>query len=188
MPARRRPRDSSPGTRRARASRPTSGASCRRAKPSARSSTDTRRHAGTRSVFPFSSSGSTGLDLDGVADEPVGEVADQDVARGGRLLEAGRDVHRVARDEPLTGGRVAGDDLAGVDADADCEPDAPAPVRARRSARASAARMSAAARTARSASSSWTVGQPEDGHHGVADELLDGAAVRARARRASSSK
>ena len=37
--------------------------------------------------------------------------------------------------------------------------------------------ISAAARTARSASSSWTAGQAEDGHDRVADELLDRPAV-----------
>ena len=64
------------------------------------------------------------LDLDVVADEPVRQRAEKDLALAGRLLEAGRDVDRVAGDEPLARGRVAGDDLARVDAGAVREADA----------------------------------------------------------------
>ena len=58
--------------------------------------------------------------------------------------------------------------LAGQDAGAGLEP-GPRPRTASTSSRA--------ARTARSASSSWATGRAPDGHDRVADELLDGAAV-----------
>ena len=41
------------------------------------------------------------LDLDGVPHEPVGRLADQDLVGRRGLLEARRDVDRVARHEPL---------------------------------------------------------------------------------------
>jgi hypothetical protein len=57
-----------------------------------------------------------GLDLDGVPDEIVRWLPDQHLARRSVLFEPRRDVHRVAGDESLAGGDVAGDDLARVDA------------------------------------------------------------------------
>ena len=74
------------------------------------------------------------LDLDVVADERVRERPDQDLALAGCLLEAGRDVDRIAGDEPLARGRVAGDHLARVDAGAVREADAVDLARAPRSA------------------------------------------------------
>ena len=68
------------------------------------------------------------LDRDGVPHEPVGRLAEQHLARRGRLLEPGGDVDRVAehdrvaRGEHLAPGSVAGDDLAGVDADPHRDP------------------------------------------------------------------
>ena len=55
-------------------------------------------------------------DLDGVSYQPVGGLADQDLARRGGLLEAGGDVDRVAGGQALGVAGVAGDDFAGVDA------------------------------------------------------------------------
>ena len=100
--------------------RPTSGASRCRVNASAVASTATRRKAGTGSRFPFSSSGSTGFDGDGVPHERQRRGADQDLARRRRLLEPGRDVDGIARDERLA---LAGHDLAGVDARAKRERD-----------------------------------------------------------------
>ena len=58
-----------------------------------------------------------GLDLDLAAHQAVGEVADEDLVRGRRLLQPGRDVDRVAGRQPLLRvGVDVGDDLAGVDA------------------------------------------------------------------------
>ena len=65
------------------------------------------------------------LRLELVADQPAGGVADQRLARRGRLLQAGRHVDRVARDERLARGRVPGDHLAAVDARADRDLHAP---------------------------------------------------------------
>ena len=55
-------------------------------------------------------------DLDGVSDQPVGGLADQDLPSRGRLLETGGDVHRVAGGQALGGAALTGDDFAGVDA------------------------------------------------------------------------
>ena len=116
------------------------------------------------------------LDLDVVADEPVGEVAEEHFALAGRLLEPRSHVHGVARDEPLPGGRVAGYDLAGVHARAVREAHAEDAVelvveRAERSLHSR--------RRAHRAQGVVLVqpGQAEDGHDGVADELLDDSAV-----------
>jgi hypothetical protein len=57
--------------------------------------------------------------LDGLANEPMGFSADQDLAGGRRLLEPSGHVDRVAGDHSLAGRRVAGHDLARVDPDAD---------------------------------------------------------------------
>ena len=98
---------------------------------------------------------SQGLDLDRVADQALGLGGDQDLARLGGLLEARSHVHRVAGDHALARCPVPGDHLAGGD---------PGPPRRARHRRrrpgARASRISAAARTARRASSSWTRGMP----------------------------
>ena len=101
------------------------------------------------------------LDVDGVADQPVRQVAEEHLLLAGGLLEPRGDVDRVAGHEALARRRVAGDDLAGVHAGAVREPDAPARARARRSARSSACCIPAAARTARRASSSCSRGRPK---------------------------
>src|SRR6266511_1561180 len=49
-----------------------------------------------------------------MADEPVRRLADEDLERGGGLLEPRGDVDRVSGDETLPGPRIAGDDLPGV--------------------------------------------------------------------------
>ena len=74
------------------------------------------------------------LDLDGLADEAIGQLADQDLVGRRRLLEPRRGIHGIAGDESLPARRVAGHDLARVHAGAVGEPDAPRCDRARRSA------------------------------------------------------
>jgi hypothetical protein len=95
-------------------------------------------------------------DLDGAAHQHFGAAAEQDLAGGGRLLEPRGDVDGVAGDERLP---LADDDLAGVDADAAGERDGACRLEAAPSSTTSA-RISAAARAARSASSSWRCGRP----------------------------
>ena len=53
------------------------------------------------------------LDLHGVADKLMGLGRDQDLARLGGLLEAGRDVHCIAGDQSGASSRVACHHLAG---------------------------------------------------------------------------
>ena len=54
------------------------------------------RKAGTGSLFPFSSTPPSGLDLEERLDQPIGILRDLNGARGGGLFHAGGDVHRVA--------------------------------------------------------------------------------------------
>jgi hypothetical protein len=69
------------------------------------------------------------LALDVVADEGVRDLADQDLVRGRVLLEPGGDVDRVAGREVHRRVLVGvGDDLAGVDAGPDRQPDAVEPL------------------------------------------------------------
>jgi hypothetical protein len=103
------------------------------------------------------------LGQDAAADEPLSRFTDQDLARLGRLLEAGCNVDRITCNERLA---FAGDDLTRVDPDADsqleaadCTPDLiGGPHCADRVVLVHP-------------------GKSEDGHGGVADELLDRAAV-----------
>ena len=67
----------------------------------------------------------TTLDQDSVSHEHVSRLADQDLARLRRLLKALGDVDRLTRDEEVPLRVVAGDHLAGVDADPGGKPDAP---------------------------------------------------------------
>ena len=95
-------------------SRPTKEAPARTS-TSTMSFTRTSWYAGTGSDFPLSARGSTSFDVDAVADEPVGELAEEHLALAGRLLEAGRDVDGVPGDEALARGGIARDDLTRVD-------------------------------------------------------------------------
>ena len=129
----------------------------------ARACAEISRNAGTGLAFPFSVSGSTGSATTAPRDERERLGADQHLARSRGLLQAGRDVDRIARREPL--GR-AGDDLAGRDADPPVDPELGEGV---------------AHLDRRPAGAKGVVlvqhGHAEDRHHRVADELLDRAAV-----------
>ena len=103
-------------------------------------------------------------------------VADQDLSGARSLLQPGRDVHGVARHERLSAGRVARDHLAAVHARAGLEPNAPLALellvqRGKRLAKldGGAERPDRVILLDRR--------DPEDRHHGVADELLHRAAV-----------
>ena len=69
---------------------------------------------------------------DRVPDQAVGRLAEQHLAGGGDLLEAGGHVDGVAQDQGVADGRVAGDDLAGVDPGADLQRAPPSRAPARR--------------------------------------------------------
>ena len=123
-----------------------------------------------------------GLDDDGSSDEPVGRLAEQDLARRGGLLEPGSDVDRVAEHDGVAGrehlapSSVAGDDLARVDSDPHRDPRVEPRLQLdvqrgdplldlqRRPARAQRVVL-------------VRLGHPEHPDDGVADELLDRAAV-----------
>ena len=81
-------------------------------------------YAGTRLGLPLQRKRLDALDLDRVAGERERPLAEQDLARAGRLLEPGGDVDRVAGRQPLAGVSLSGHDLAGVDADPRLERDA----------------------------------------------------------------
>ncbi len=101
-----------------------------------------------------------GLRHDCVTDESIGRLADQDLAGSGRLLQPGRGVHRVAGHERLAPARVAGHHLSGVDPRPHRDLDTRGRLGGRGSAVERRSRISAAARTARRASSSWRRGMP----------------------------
>jgi hypothetical protein len=88
---------------------------------------------------------------------------DQHLARSSGLLQAGRDVDCIARREPL---RRACDDLARRDADPSVDPEIGERVAHfdRRPARAKGVVL-------------VQHGHPENGHHRIADELLNRATV-----------
>ena len=93
------------------------------------------------------------LDDDRVAYQPMRRLPDQDLVRRRRLLEALGDVDGLSGDEQMPLRVVAGDHLAGVDADPVASR-TPQPASSSRLRMASASRISTAARTARRASSS----------------------------------
>ena len=101
------------------------------------------------------------LDLDGVAHEAVGQIADEDLARRRGLFQPRRGVDRVAGHEPLSTGRIAGDDLARIHACAVRQTDAERPLELTVESRQLPAASPRPPATARSASSSWTVGSPK---------------------------
>ena len=115
-------RSSSASSASSSAARPTSGESIRRATPAASGSTSSSRHASTGSDFPFSVERGHRLDRDGVADEADRRVADEDLAGGRGRLEPLRDDDGVAGGERIALRRVAGEDLARVDAGAHADP------------------------------------------------------------------
>ena len=154
-------------------SRPTIGESRRRTRPADAESISSSRYAATGALLPLSSS-STGSTSHRVADELLRLLPDQDLAGLGALLEPRRDVDGVARDERVA---LAGDDLARVHADPRPQPD----------------RRDGRPQLDRGANSPERVvlvrlRDAEDRHHGVADELLDRAAVALEDRLRESSK
>ena len=169
-------RSSSASSASSSAARPIRGESSLRATPAASGSTSSSRHASTGSDFPFSSSARHRLGGDGVANEADGRVADEDLASRGRGLEPLRDDDGVAGCERVTLTRVPGEDLARVDAGADADPDPERRLELVVQARELAAELDGCAHRAQRVVLVHDR-DPEDGEHGVADELLDRAAV-----------
>ena len=116
------------------------------------------------------------LEHDRVLDESSRRLADEDLACARRLLEALRDVDRVARDEHLSTCAVARDYLAAVDADADADAYLQFALELLIQL---GQRLTQLGRGAHRPQRVVLVqlGDAEDGHDGIADELLDRAAV-----------
>ena len=68
------------------------------------------------------------LGTDGVAHEPQGRLAEQNLARPGHLFQPSGEVDGLAGDEPLAGRGVAGHDLARGDTRPRREPHAEGPL------------------------------------------------------------
>ncbi len=116
------------------------------------------------------------LDLDSIADEVQGDRSEEDLAGRSGLLEACGGIDRVAGHEGLAGRRVAGHDLAGVDAGTELDRDTAA------GAELGVEGGQLGRDLGRGPDRPKSIvlmegGDTEDGHDGVADELLDGAAV-----------
>ena len=111
-----------------------------------------------------------------VAHEPVCVASQEDLARLRRLLQAGRDVHRVAGDQPLAGDWVAGDHLTGVHPGAHLDPNPVVPrqlfVQGRQLLAHGVRRRHRSKRVVL-----VQLRDAEDRHHRVADELFHHAAV-----------
>ena len=135
--------------------------------------TERSRKAATRSSFPFSCSASTGSTSTASCTRRNAGVPDQNFAGRGSLLEARRDVHRVTGDEPLSGGRVAGNHLARVHPDPRREPLAVLAFEVLVQGRQRGPHLGGGANRAKRIVF-VEPRDPEDGHDGVADELLDG--------------
>ena len=149
---------------------------------------DERRRGGARGAFerhhPVRGDGlraaaeaplADGLERHPLAHQTARRVADQHVAVRCLLLEPRRDVHRIADDVRVV---VADDDLSRVDGDAEAEVGdaelAEGALHGDRGAHGVEGVVLAHARHA------------EGGHHAVAEELHDGAAVRLRRSRGAS--
>ena len=140
--------------------RPTNGVAIARANAGTSGRKPTNLHAIERPALALRLDWPRGLDDDRIPNEAIRRLADEDLARSRRLLEPRCDVHRVAGRELWSEAASADDHLARVDAGT------------RRDANAvltlelvvdpsSPSRISSAARTARSASSSCTAGTPK---------------------------
>jgi hypothetical protein len=113
------------------------------------------------------------LRLDGSSREAAGLLSDQDLAGPGRLLETRSDVDDVARSQPLLGSR---DDFARIDARAELQGDAV--VALELAVQGLQLRVQLCRRAKRAQRVVLVQGRhAEDGHDGVADELLDRASV-----------
>jgi hypothetical protein len=112
----------------------------------------------------------------GVADQARGRIGDQHVAGRGALFQAGGHVDGVPGDQRLARGGVAGDHLAGVDTDPALERGAVVALELL------VQQAETFSHTVGGADGPDRVvfvgsGDPEHGHHGVADKLLHGAAM-----------
>ncbi len=110
--------------------------------------------------------------LDGVRDESMRRLPEQDLPGRGGLFEALADGNGIAADEPVSRRRVARHDLAGVDADPYLQTGVALAVELRDAV------TDRDCRTHRAESVVLVNDRnAKDRHHLVADELLDGAAV-----------
>ena len=116
------------------------------------------------------------FDLDGVANQLVGRLADQHLAGGRGLLQPSGHVHGVAGDQPLAGRDVAGDDLARIHTGAVLQADPVVRLQALVDDLEGLAHLGGRPDRAQRVVlvEPW---EPEDGHDGVSDVLLDRAAV-----------
>ena len=131
---------------------------------------------GERPALALRLDGGQRLDDDRVPDEAVRRLADEHLARLRGLLESCRDVDRVAGRELLIRGGVPDDHLARVDAGARGDAN---PVLAREILVDALEGLAHLERRPHGSERVVLVdgGHAEHGHDGVADELLDGAAV-----------
>ena len=152
-----------------------------RANPAAEGSTLISLYADTRSRFALQIQRLERLDLNRVADQPERFLTQDDLPRQRHLFQTSRHIDGIPDRQVLA---LAHQHRPGVHpcAEPQLHPDLLSQLLATRS------RISAAARTARNASSSRTTRDPEHRHHRVPDELLDASRHAARSSRASPAK
>jgi hypothetical protein len=116
------------------------------------------------------------LEHDGVLDQLARRLTEQDLARAGGFLQPLRDVDGVARRKHLSAGAVPGDHLAGVDPDTDADVHAEVAPELVVQLGERLPELGAGADCAQRVVL-VQLGDAEDGHDRVPDELLDRAAV-----------
>ena len=117
-----------------------------------------------------------GLDVDRIAHQAMGELADQHLLGRCRLLQASGDVDRVARHQPLAKAGVPGDHLSGVHADLALDRHSGARLELGVELRHGGLHLDGCSRCAQGVVL-MEDRQPKNGHHRIANELLDRAAV-----------
>ncbi len=115
------------------------------------------------------------FDFHRVAHEPVGGLAQEDLAGGRGLFQPGGHVDRVTRDQPLVRA-LARDHLAGVDADPDGDPHTVVVLELVVQTFQGRLHLRGGPHGAEGVVLVET-GDAEHGHHGIADVLLDGPLV-----------
>ena len=156
------------------AARPTNGPPMRRG--SARSCSSMSRHATTGRDFPLRFKALELLGPCRAADHSPGRVVEQNGPRGGLDLETRRQVHCITRDQCRSLRGIAGDDHPGRQPDPEVQADAVDAGEFFAESRKSIPQLQGGPRGAQGIVL-VRARDPEDRHDGIADELLDRAAV-----------
>jgi hypothetical protein len=116
------------------------------------------------------------VDADRVPRQPIGDSTDENLPGGGALLEPLCHVDRVSRYECFTPARIPGDDFPAVDTGAEGDPNTEVALELGVQADQFVVELHGSSNCPERIVFVH-LGNAEHGHHGVADELLDGATM-----------